>query len=136
MRWIREVDYRLWSRALLQGGGCEGLGFGLVIGDSMPSVLNKKFRSWKYATKRKTLVTPMWKIETSNHKSHQHVVWTLIALLCSLHMPTSWGKEKMKIETVWKVQKKIHGNLWVHESRKQHWKMIIISLSDNLFHFI
>ena len=44
--WIREIGYRLWRRALLQGGGCEGLLLGLGVGDSIPSALSRKFLSW------------------------------------------------------------------------------------------
>lgn len=43
--WIREIGYRLWRRALLQGGGCEGLLLGLGVGDSIPSALSRKFLS-------------------------------------------------------------------------------------------
>jgi len=37
--------YRLGSRALLQGGGCDELALGLMDGDSIPSVFLKKFLS-------------------------------------------------------------------------------------------
>ena len=44
-RWP-EVCYRLWRRTRLQGGGWERLFPGLGEGDSIPSVLSRKFLSW------------------------------------------------------------------------------------------
>lgn len=55
MRWSKKVGYRLWRRARLQGGGCEGLVLGMGKGESAPSVLSKKLLSWKIQ-QRKCLV--------------------------------------------------------------------------------
>lgn len=41
---ILDADYKLWRRALLQDGGCEGL-VRSGHGDSIPSVFNRKLLS-------------------------------------------------------------------------------------------